>query len=179
MKKQAWWAIVDQGAVSGMNFLTIAMGAYLLTLSEQTKLVYLYTGYIGLVLLNAALIFSAAPILYHECVQKRSYLKQLLRMQVLVVPVGALLFVAFFYLIGPFLEWLPTNEELLWTTLFLVFQQLSDFNRRADYIFGAVKSGALLSLIMFIKFMVTPEKQLPKTPSIAVQTLTTKKKKKI
>jgi len=146
MKGRGIWSLVDQGAVSATNFLTIAIGAYLLALPEQAKLVYLYTAYIGLVVFNAAVIFSAAPMVRHELDDTSPYLRQLLLIQGWLAPVLSLLICLLFLGFGSALEWLPTSEELVWAALFLLLQQLADFNRRADYVFGAVRAGALVSL---------------------------------
>ncbi len=48
-RRDFFCSLIDQCAVSGGNFLTIALGAAFLPIDEQGRLVYVYTAYIALV----------------------------------------------------------------------------------------------------------------------------------
>lgn len=146
---QGFWAVCDQAAVSATNFLTIAMGAWLLPLPEQAKLVYVYTAYIALVLLNAAALFSAAPIMRYKIDNTPAYHRQLLRAQIGIAVVGGLLIAAVFVAVGGVLGWTPNLPEIAGLLLFFVLQQLTDFARRAEYIFGHTGLAAAMSVLTF------------------------------
>lgn len=148
--KSGIWALGDQAAVSAGNFLLIAFGAWMLELPEQTKLVYAYTVYIATVLINAAAIFSPAPLLRYEVADGGMYRRLLWRMQIGVALAMAVFFLTFFLVAGARFGWIPSGSEMFWVLAFLLLQQLADFNRRADYVFDEVRLAALLSGVMFV-----------------------------
>lgn len=148
--RQGVWALCDQAAVSAANFLVIALGAWMLELTEQTQLVYVYTAYIALVLFNASALFSAAPMLRHEVEEPTAYQNFLLRMQVAVALCGSVMFILLFAMLGARFGWQPDSIEMLWMGGFLLLQQLADFNRRADYVFGDVRRAGIFSVLMLL-----------------------------
>jgi O-antigen/teichoic acid export membrane protein len=147
---QGVWAICDQSAVSAANFLTIALGAWMLPLPEQAKLVYVYSAYMALVLFNAAALFSAAPTLRHEVPDIRKYQQQLLCAQVLIALGGSILAALLLWVLGRWLDWVPNALELLGGAGFLITQQMADFNRRSRYVFGRIESGVLYSTMLLL-----------------------------
>lgn len=148
--KSGIWALGDQAAVSAGNFLLIAFGAWMLELPEQTKLVYAYTVYIATVLFNAAAIFSPAPLLRYEVTDAAMYRRVLWRLQTGAALAMVVLFLLSFLIAGPRLGWVPSGSEVFWVFAFLMLQQLADFNRRADYVFGEVRLAASLSALMLV-----------------------------
>lgn len=148
--RRVFWAVCDQAAVSAANFLTIAIGAWMLALPEQSKLVYVYSAYFALVLLNASALFSAAPMLRQEVADAGAYRQQLLRAQGWIAVGGAGVLSAVFAMAGAGLGWIPTLPEMVWMYVFLVLQQLADFNRRADYVFREISGAGLLSILMLV-----------------------------
>ena len=143
----AFWALCDQASVSAANFLAIALGAWMLELGEQSKLVYGYTFYFALVLFNASALFSAAPVLRYEVSDAAAYKRLLLRAQCLIAVAGAVIALVVFMWLGAALDWVPDAIEMGCILLFLGLQQLADFNRRADYVFGEIKGAALISVL--------------------------------
>lgn len=141
-------ALTDQSAVSATNFLTIAIGAWMLALDEQSKLVYVYTAYYALVLFNASAIFSVAPMLRQDVADANAYRWKLLYTQIIIAVFGTVAFVQFFAHSGDWLGWVIAAPEMIWIFCFLAFQQLADFNRRACYVFGNIESASLLSILM-------------------------------
>lgn len=139
------WSVSDQAVVSATNFLTIAIGAWLLSLPEQSKLVYAYSAYIALVLFNASALFSVAPMLRLEVSDTAAYKQTLFYAQCIIALAGAALFVLLFSVFGDVLEWDATTKEMSYLFAFLVLQQLADFNRRSGYVFNTIVSAALLS----------------------------------
>jgi len=136
--------------VSASNFLTIAFGAWLLPLPEQAKLIYVYTSYIALVLVNAATLFAAAPILRDEVPDPHAYRRHLLLTQIVIALAAVIVVDVVFSAYGSVIEWQPTVAELLGLSSFLLIQQFADFNRRAEYVFGLVAIGAGMSVIALV-----------------------------
>lgn len=146
-------SLVDQGAVSAGNFLLVALGAQFLPVQEQGKLVYGYTAYIGLVLLNIALYIAVAPVVRTGLSEPGCYRPTLLRSQTIGALVSGGLVVAVFHGFESMLAWRASPTELASLFAFLFLQQLADFHRRAGYVFdriGASMTGSLAGLVMRI-----------------------------
>ena len=75
-------SLVNQVLVSGGNFLTIAICAHELPLSEQGKFTYVFASYMALLLLNAAGIFQGAAV-RAPAQERDSYQISLARLQLL------------------------------------------------------------------------------------------------
>jgi hypothetical protein len=142
-------SLVDQGAVSAGNFLLVALGAQLLPVHEQGKLVYGYTAYIGLVLLNIALYFAVAPVVRTGLSEPGCYRSALFRSQMASALLSSGLVIAVFHSMESMLAWRASPVELVSLFAFLFLQQLADFHRRAGYVFeriGASMAGSLVGL---------------------------------
>jgi hypothetical protein len=146
-------SLVDQGAVSAGNFLLVALGAQFLPVHEQGKLVYGYTAYIGLVLLNIALYFAVAPVVRTGLSEPGCYRSTLFRSQMASALLSSGLVIALFHGMERMLAWPAGPIELASLFAFLFLQQLADFHRRAGYVFaqiGASMAGSLAGLTMRI-----------------------------
>jgi O-antigen/teichoic acid export membrane protein len=140
------YSLIDQAAISGTNFLMIALGAHYLDLGDQGKLVYVYTGYVGLVLLNVSAYFSVANIVCAETESPVAYRSALVTAQVISSVLSALVVVAGFLLFQKALGWELSPAETALLTAFLVSQQYCDHSRREGYVFREIRRSAYQSL---------------------------------
>lgn len=150
----------DQVLVSGGNFLTIAICAHALPLSEQGKFTYVFASYMALLLLNVAGIFQGAAV--RAPGQHESYRVVLARLQLIQSLIFSLLICGGWFGFGRVLGWQATEEEAGLLLAFLILQQLADFDRRAAYIFSGVSravysSAALYPLRIIGLLLVRPE----------------------
>jgi O-antigen/teichoic acid export membrane protein len=137
----------DQILVSGGNFLTIAICAHALPLAEQGKFTYVFASYMALLLINVAGIFQGAAV--RAPVQDNSYQTSLARLQLLQALLLSLLVSVVWGGIGNIFGWQATLTEAWLFFLFLVVQQLSDFDRRAAYIFFGTKRAVYSSISLY------------------------------
>ena len=141
-------SLADQLLVSGGNFLTLAICAHALPLSEQGKFTYVFASYMALLLLNVAAIFQAAAV--RAPAQKHStYLSTLAKYQLIQALLTSLLLSAAWLGAGSALGWQATTTEAAWLFAFLVLQQLADFDRRTAYIFADTKRAILSSAALY------------------------------
>jgi len=153
-------SLADQLMVSGGNFLTIAICAHTLPLSEQGKFTYVFASYMALVLLNVASIFQGAAV--RAPAQDVLYRISLARLQLLQVIFLSMLVCAAWFWAGNLFSWLPTATEVGLMFAFLIVQQLADFDRRSAYIFSRTRravysSAALYPLRVVGLFIIRPE----------------------
>lgn len=163
-------SLVDQVLVSGGNFLTIAICAHALPLSEQGKFTYVFASYMALLLLNVAGVFQGAAV--RAPAQDKSYRISLARLQLLQALLLALLICATWLGFGNIFGWQATATEAGLLFVFLILQQLADFDRRSAYIFSgtsrAVYSSAALYPLRIIGLLVVR----PDTVNQVLQVLT-------
>jgi len=149
-------SLVDQVLVSGGNFLTIAICAHALPLSEQGKFTYVFASYMALLLLNVAGVFQGAAV--RAPAQDKSYRISLARLQLLQALLLSLLICATWLGFGSIFGWRATSTEAGLLFAFLILQQLADFDRRSAYIFSgtsrAVYSSAALYPLRIIGLLV-------------------------
>jgi O-antigen/teichoic acid export membrane protein len=145
LKKYA--SFIDQTLVSGGNFLTVAICAHFLPLEEQGKFIYVFSSYIGLVLLNVSGIFQGAAVLAPS--KDQTYEPALARFQVYSALLMALFVGLIWRLVGPSLGWDISAYDAGLIITFLFFQQLTDFTRRSSYIFSTDQSALLSSLLTY------------------------------
>lgn len=174
--RAAVYALVDQAAISAGNFLLIAVGAWMLPLSEQSKLVYVYTAYIATVLFNASAFFSAAPTMRVESSDPIGYARLLFRIQIASAVLFATCLTLLFIAAADRVGWAPNKLEMSWMWGFLVLQQLVDFHRRSTYVFGdvghaALMSGALFMLRIGALWLLSPHRAVDFFAVLAVSTL--------
>lgn len=122
-------SLVDQSVVSGANFLTIALGAVFLPIGEQGKLIYVYTTYIALVLLNVSVYFSAANIMAAEVGSQARYEGLLLKFQVATALLTSTLTLAVLAVFHQALAWQVSLIEATFLLLFLSAQQVAEIGR--------------------------------------------------
>ena len=146
----------DQALVSGGNFLTIAICAHTLPLSEQGKFTYVFASYMALLLLNVAGIFQGAAV--RAPAQDSSYRISMARLQLLQATLLSLLISTMWFGFGNVFSWQATATEAGLLFVFLILQQLADFDRRSAYIFSetrrALSSSALLYPLRIIGLLV-------------------------
>lgn len=153
-------SLADQVMVSGGNFLTIAICAHALPLSEQGKFTYVFASYMALLLLNVAGIFQGAAV--RAPAQDSSYRISLARLQLLQVFLLSLLVCSAWFWAGSLFSWQTTVTEVGLMFAFLIVQQLADFDRRSAYIFSGTRraiysSAALYPLRVVGLFIIRPE----------------------
>lgn len=141
-------SLVDQVLVSGGNFLTIAICAHSLPLSEQGKFTYVFASYMALLLLNVAGIFQGAAV--RAPAQNDSYQISLARLQLLQAVLLSLLVCAVWFGAGNTLGWQASEMETGLLFAFLILQQLADFNRRSAYIFAGTRRAVYSSAVLYI-----------------------------
>lgn len=147
--KKFAYSLADQGMVSAGNFLTIALGANFLPIVGQGKLIYIYTIYIALVLFNTAAFFSSANIVRNESKDAHFYRYALSKYQGVSALFTALLLTAACLLFQKTLGMHFSGQELAYLLIFLLFQQLVDFHRRAGYIFEHIPESTLGSALVY------------------------------
>lgn len=140
-------SLADQVLVSGGNFLTIAICAHALPLSEQGKFTYVFASYMALLLLNVAGIFQGAAV--RAPAQDGSYRISLARLQLLqAASLSALVCLAWFGA-GDVFGWQATQTEAALLFAFFILQQLADFDRRTAYIFAGTKRAIISSALLY------------------------------
>jgi O-antigen/teichoic acid export membrane protein len=155
-----YFSFFDQGLVSGGNFLTIALCAHFLPLDEQGKFIYVFSSYIGLVLLNVSGIFQGAAV--QAPLRDASYVSVLAKLQAYSALLMAILVGIVWLFVGPYLGWTLTLHEFTLIITYLFLQQLTDFTRRSSYVFSDAKNALLSSLWTYpirliVLFLVAPK----------------------
>lgn len=140
-------SLADQVMVSGGNFLTIAICAHALPLSEQGKFTYVFASYMALLLLNVAGIFQGAAV--RAPAQDNSYPISLARLQLLQALLLSLLVCAAWFGAGNVFGWQASATEAGLLFAFLVVQQLADFDRRSAYIFSGTRRAVYSSATLY------------------------------
>lgn len=153
-------SLADQVLVSGGNFLTIAICAHSLSLSEQGKFTYIFASYMALLLLNVAGIFQGAAV--RAPAQDSTYQSSLAKLQVLQALLLSFLVASAWLGLGGVFGWKATITEAALLFAFLAVQQLADFDRRAAYIFSGTRralcsSAALYPLRLIGLLVINPE----------------------
>ena len=139
--------LADQVLVSGGNFLTIAICAHSLPLFEQGKFIYVFASYMALLLLNVAGVFQGAAV--RAPTQDASYKISLARLQSLQALLLSLLISAVWFGVGGVFGWQATIVEAALLFIFLLVQQLADFDRRAAYIFSGTRRAMYSSAVLY------------------------------
>ncbi len=141
-------SLVDQILVSGGNFLTIAICAHALSLTEQGKFTYIFASYMALLLINIAGIFQGAAV-RAPAQEQNGYKTTLARLQLLQAFFLSL-FVSLVWLIaGKYIGWEASGSEAWLLFIFLLVQQLADFDRRTAYIFSGSKRAVYSSAMVY------------------------------
>ena len=118
---------IDQALVSGGSFLTIAISAHLLSVGEQGKLGYVIVAYLAVVIINTTVMFQWASVQVAKVKDRWKYRQELGGFQLItgvLVAVLASLIVLFF---GGKSGWDLTGVDILTIFVFILFQQLADF----------------------------------------------------
>lgn len=155
-----YYSFLDQILVSGGNFLTIALCAHFLPLDEQGKFIYVFSSYIGLVLLNVSGIFQGAAV--RAPLRDSAYISVLAKLQIYSAFLMAALVGIVWFFVGPYLGWTLTFYDSVLIIAYLFLQQLTDFTRRSSYIFSDPKYALLSSLLTYplrllVLFLVVPQ----------------------
>ena len=142
------WSLLDQAAVSAINFLTIFLGAYFLEVGEQAKLAFFYVILIAATLFNAAFYFASVPFLKNKFGANSNYLAALRYLSLrLMLPVAFLISVASLFtskLSNWDMSWIDFSLVFLNLALFLYFE----FYRRSQYFFGSTLYAAKSSILI-------------------------------
>lgn len=153
-------SLADQVLISGGNFLTIAICAHSLSLSEQGKFTYIFASYMALLLLNISGILQGAAV--RAPAQNDSYQPALARLQLIQALLFSFAICAAWFGAGGLFGWQATLTEAALLFAFLITQQLADFDRRSAYIFSGTRravysSAALYPLRIIALLLVRPE----------------------
>lgn len=140
-------SLADQVLVSGGNFLTIAICAHTLTLTEQGKFTYVFASYMALLLLNIAGVFQGAAV--RAPTLGNTYQITLARLQVIQAAALSLILCSAWCGGGAAFGWKATADELALLFAFLLVQQLADFDRRSAYIFAYPKRVIFSSALLY------------------------------
>lgn len=156
--KRISWSLLDQGLVSGGNFLTVVSCAHLLPLAEQGKLGYVLAGYMAVIILNMSAIFQWASVEAPRHSNKKTYVSGLALSQIiLAIAFGLATAISIGFAIESTGENFGFHEIFLYTA-FLFLQQLADFDRRVAYILSgparATKSSALVYVPRIVLLLV-------------------------
>lgn len=137
--------------VSGVNFLTIALGARFLPISEQGKLAYIISAYMVTVLINVAVIFSVAPVVRSGLQDNVAvcYRCRLLHIQFLLAGGTAIIITLAFTFAGAHIGWNLSLYEAGLVFTFIAFQQLADYKRRVAYVFETPAHAFVNSLVTY------------------------------
>lgn len=140
-------SFVDQLLVSGGNFLTIAICAHALPLSEQGKLTYAIASYMAILMVNVTGIFQGAAVRAPS--QESSYKISMARLQLIQAGALSLLVSALWGGFGNVFGWQATLTEIVLLFVYLTIQQLADFDRRSAYIFNNSERAVSSSLALY------------------------------
>jgi len=140
-------SLVDQLAVSAGNFLTVAICAHSLPLEEQGKFVYIFSTYMGLLLINVSGLFQGAAV--RSPGRENLYESSLISLQWASAILLSIMTGVGWYLFSPEFGWVMTLTQLLLVISFFLFQQLADFKRRAAYIFSVDIDAVISSFSLY------------------------------
>lgn len=151
--------------MSGGNFLTVALCAHYLPLNEQGKLTYVIACYMALLLFNVSAIFQGASVRAPAENNKEKYLFSLAGIQVIFALKGTAIVLGLLFLFGGKISWGLTFYEGFLTFIFLMLQQLADFDRRIAYVFhesslSFLSSAAVYPLRICLIALIRPEEIL-------------------
>jgi O-antigen/teichoic acid export membrane protein len=141
--------VIDQALVSGGNFLTIAICARILPVTEQGKLGYVIAAYMATIILNLTGIFQWANVQAPKEGNPNLYRDNLCKLQAFLSVPSSFLLALLIVLIGKLSGWSLSGEEFLLSFVFLIIQQLADFARRSAYIFSNAKHALLNSVKIY------------------------------
>jgi O-antigen/teichoic acid export membrane protein len=127
----------------------IALGANYLSMSEQGIFSYVYLFYVGIVVINLALIYQWSSVKAPLVESRENYKNFLLNTQIFFA-FGT----SFFLLFALKILSLVSNWELPFGIcglifIYFYFQQISDFARRAAYVFQTPREAFINSLFIY------------------------------
>lgn len=143
------WALLDQLAVSGGNFLSIALCAHVLSVTEQGKWMYSYIYYLLLLVMNISLVFQAAQVLMPRSAEREVYRARLFALQLGLAVIGIMIILLLSTVFASLIDDRRSLSELLALISFLFVQQLSDYVRRMEHICGGTRVAALGSIVSY------------------------------
>lgn len=155
---------LDQAFVSGGSFLIIAICARLLPAADQGKLGYVISAYLAVIIFNMASIFQWASVQAPSLTDtdRDGYRKRLAGTQVLLAAISALVSASVVGILSVPSGWNISAGEGAAMLLFLLVQQLADFDRRASYIFrtpsrALVSSAAVFTARISLLVLIRPD----------------------
>lgn len=122
----------------------ISLCAHCLPLDEQGKLIYIFSTYIGVVLINVSGIFQGAAV--RAPTQNNSYFSALAKLQIVSAILLSPLITLIWFYVAPYFGWKMTLCDIALVAVYLIIQQLCDFSRRASYIFSDTRKALFFSL---------------------------------
>lgn len=140
---------LDQAFVSGGSFLIIVICARLLPAADQGKLGYAISAYLAVIIFNMASIFQWASVQAPNLSDKEGYRRKLAGTQVLLAVFSAVISTSVVGALSVPSGWSMSAGEGAAMLLFLLVQQLADFDRRAAYIFRTPKRALASSATVF------------------------------
>jgi len=146
------WTVLDQVAVSGGNFLLVAICAQRLSASNQGVLIYVISIYFFVLFLNISMYMSGASVLSAKksSDENHIYFNVLAKMQIISGFLTSTLMLFLIIFLNDLYKWTLGSYEIIAIYMFLFFQQLSDYYRRSAYIFFEVKKAAISSFLIYV-----------------------------
>lgn len=141
--------LLDQAFVSGGNFLIIAICARLLPAADQGKLGYVISAYLAVIIFNMTSIFQWASVQAPNLTDKNAYRMRLAGTQVLLAGFSAFISTFVVGALSIPSGWSMSTGEGAVMLLFLLVQQLADFDRRMSYIFRTPGRALVSSATLF------------------------------
>jgi O-antigen/teichoic acid export membrane protein len=129
-------SLLDQILVSGGNIFTVAVCAHLLGVAEQGKLGYIVAAQMATVVLNMAALFHWASVEAPRRGDMQCYKQELIVLQFIYATSFSVVITCIINVLTAYADWNMTLADLTMVFIFLVIQQLADFDRRSSYTFS-------------------------------------------
>ena len=143
------WSLVDQFFVSGGNFLSVAICAHYLPISDQGKLGYILAWYLGTIIINNSAVFQHASVKAPSIKNQYAYLCKLSWLQMVLALSSSILIVLIVTGLNFIDSLFLSQQEIGLLLFFLLTQQLADFSRRISYIFNGSVQAVKLSSVLY------------------------------
>ena len=145
-----YWSVIDQGIVSAGAFLTIVVCARQMPADELGKLAYAIAAYGAALLVNSALLFQPASALSPPRDEQAHFRANAALVQLASSLLSATAFTVLLYVLPLLSHGTIDWVEALSVFVFLVLQQLSEFDRRISYITATARRAAVSSTSNYV-----------------------------
>jgi len=147
--RNSLFAAADQVVVSGANFVLILICARYLPEAEQGKLGYIVAANFAAVMICLTAIFQLAAVELARSTGMAEERSQLAGFQVIIGVCIACVLATIVAFIGALSGWNISGGDVFSIAIYLLFQQLADFDRRGSYLFSAPNRALASSAVMY------------------------------